>query len=144
MTTPQHCDCWASVHTSGCTGAMVNVNVLHFHACTCWLSVTTLCRFQCGVAEICTLASALQFIIYSIDRQHFYHASVARCFWIFCELASAANANFPLPKLSNYANCRTGEKTPVDNSVAVLCRRTYVQHLCTRQVSNNIATRAYC
>ena len=27
--------------------------------CTCWSAVTTLCRFECGMAEVCTVPSAI-------------------------------------------------------------------------------------
>ena len=45
-----------TVHVRGCTGTKVDSKLIH--ARTCCSPVTTLCRFQCGVAETCTLADA--------------------------------------------------------------------------------------
>jgi len=33
----------------------IHCNLSSLHARTCCSPVTTLCRFQCGVAEVCTL-----------------------------------------------------------------------------------------
>ena len=57
---PQNGD---KMHVCGCTGTTVNVNVLHQHARTCWSQVTTLCRFQCGMTELCALLSAVLLLL---------------------------------------------------------------------------------
>ena len=46
------------------TGTVVSIyNLFKLHSCPCCLPVTTLCQFQCGMVEVCTLLSALWLLL---------------------------------------------------------------------------------
>jgi len=59
------CDCWTEPlckFAAALVRTTVNISLLHFKTGIWCSSVTTLCRFQCGVvANVCTLLSALLF-----------------------------------------------------------------------------------
>ena len=59
-----HVHLWLYLYNNQHTIKSLKIHVLHLQARTCFLPVTTLCRFQCGVAKICALPRAVSYVLF--------------------------------------------------------------------------------